>query len=171
DLCFVAVSEFCNFLNQLLPLSLAGYKKHFYPMKRFKNVYCYYPNLAISFFAVIILSSSGRLSAEPPVRPPVFGEAIKIGEVTTDSAMLWARLCETDQCDSEFRLAGCPGEVRVRYRVAGSKDEMETPWKSVDPEADYTAKIELEELSPGTEYQFEIEARNDAGAESQTGKF
>lgn len=121
--------------------------------------------LLLCFFANEFLLAGEQLS------PPAFGEAIKIGEVTSDSAIVWVRLCKTEKCDDQFRLPGCLGKVRIRYRADGSNEDFTTDWQTVDPVADFSTKIILKDLSPSTSYLFDLEAKNDAGETSIAGKF
>ena len=65
----------------------------------------------------------------------------------------------------EGGVPGAPGETRVRYRKAGDADWRETDWSPVDPAADFTRRIELKGLEPGSAYEIEVQARHEGGEE------
>jgi len=64
----------------------------------------------------------------------------------------------------EGAAPGAPGEVRVRYRAAGTEEWSATEWGAVDPERDFTLQVPLSGLAPGTRYEIEAEAREPGGA-------
>lgn len=59
---------------------------------------------------------------------------------------------------------GAPGQTRVRYRPAGAKDWISTPWRDVDPARDFTATFSLTALKSGTRYEVAVEDRPRAAA-------
>lgn len=57
-------------------------------------------------------------------------------------------------------VPGSTGQVRVRYRPRSSNGPWgETPWRAVDPDADYTRQFQLTKLEPGTWYHVIVESR------------
>jgi alkaline phosphatase D len=125
--------------------------------------------LMIALFAATLLTLGRQtLIAEGPC----FGEGVKIGEVTPTSAILWTRLCATDQCDADYSLPGMAGEVRLVYRPADASEvPARTGWAKVDPEKDYTCRFEVAGLQPATDYTFTLEARNADRERRLTGGF
>lgn len=70
---------------------------------------------------------------------------------------------ETDEAAAVMKLEGAvpgmAGEVRVRYRAAGTEAWRETDWKRVDASRDFTRQFTLDGLAPGTRHEIEAEAR------------
>ncbi len=108
---------------------------------------------------------------------PYFATGIKIGEVTSSRAIVWARLTSVETADTRAKQASAPGvsgTVQVRYWPAGEEAQATIlPPVPVDPERDFICQIGLEELLPATSYQVEVTALSDAGVKGQvlTGKF
>jgi alkaline phosphatase D len=61
--------------------------------------------------------------------------------------------------DLREAVPGAAGQTRVRYRVAGEPEWMQTSWESVDAERDFTRQFLLEALQPQTEYELQVEGR------------
>ena len=98
---------------------------------------------------------------------------IKIGEVTQDSAIIWTRLTknpsantngekfpkvskEAEQIpkgkkleDMEGAVPGTQGKVKITWSTKGG-ESTHTDWLPVDPEKDYTRKVEITNLLPGS---------------------
>jgi alkaline phosphatase D len=111
---------------------------------------------------------------------PQLGNGIKIGEVTTTSARVWARLTREAEArfdglpfparkqdepqlpegvtleDMEGAVPGADGSVRLRYRV-GSGDEQVMPWVAVDGTTDSCHTFRLEGLAPGRTVSIVVE--------------
>ena len=143
---------------------------------------------------------------------PYFGNGLKIGEVTQDSAIVWTRLTQTrffntqgrgwidypveigkkkadgspkvehhsrmpegaTLADMEFSLMGAPGEARLTYWPRQDRTRsVSKDWMPVRNDQDYTAKIVLENLQPGVDYDLVIEARSPDGemTDSVEGRF
>ncbi len=104
---------------------------------------------------------------------------VKIGEVTSDSAIIWSRVTENAERrhdgierrgrpnrdappedlnprDLEGSTPGAPGSVMLRY---GTTSDMaiatETEWIDVGPDTDSTHHFRLTGLQPATKYYFE----------------
>lgn len=118
---------------------------------------------------------------------------IKIGEVDSTSAIVWARLTKHPERNSngtpfpdrknprdaknrgeyvydlekmEAAVPGVKGQVRLTYRPAGSKKQKKlTAWQWVLQDKDFTRQTKLEGLLPGTKYSIMVEGRG-----SQNGK-
>ncbi|HUG18354.1 MAG TPA: alkaline phosphatase D family protein [Planctomycetaceae bacterium] len=120
--------------------------------------------------------------------PVHLGMGIKIGELTSDSAIVWARvtkhphrnragragegvlgpvrrnsehpLWEKDQVNELH--GSMPGaEGRLQLLIATNKDLNEpsiVPWEEVHDEVDYVKQFALTGLEPGTKYYFRVEA-------------
>lgn len=93
--------------------------------------------------------------------PPFLAEGFKIGEVTSDSAIIWTRLSRVARCSPEtWALPGMPGEIRIIWQEAdGQAEKHETAWMPVDPERDFTRQVPLTGLKPATAYRFHIDYR------------
>lgn len=108
-----------------------------------------------------------------------FAAGVKVGEVTQDSAIIWARLTREAQprfdllpimtegaaeeqpqiSMPEETVPGVAGELRVRYGLEGEEMTTASPWRAVNAEGDFIAQIPLEDLQPGSAYEFVVEAR------------
>ena len=121
---------------------------------------------------------------------------IKIGEVTQDSAIIWTRLTkdlsantngekflkvskEAEQIpkgkkleDMEGAVPGAEGKVKITWSAKGEKN-AHTGWLSVDPEKDYTRKVEIADLLPGSSYEIKVESQGLGGISGEIvkGKF
>ena len=115
---------------------------------------------------------------------------IKIGEVTHDSAIIWTRLTknpsantngekflkvskEVEQIpkgktleDMEGAVPGTDGKVKIIWSTKGVKTKN-TDWLSVDPEKDFTRKVEIRDLLPGKTYGIRVESQNPEGIVGQ----
>ena len=111
---------------------------------------------------------------------------IKIGEVTTDSAIIWTRLTKhaernidgkpfpknvnkkhqsnsfDDLSKMEGSVPGTTGEVRVTYwPVQEDKSQRQsTAWIAVDSDKNFTRQIRIANLLPGTDYRIMVEGRS-----------
>ncbi len=96
------------------------------------------------------------------IAAPHFGNGIKVGEVTLDSAVVWVRLTEVEKGNPEAAIAPAPGAegwYELSYRESGkNSDWLKTDRHSVAVERDFTDQIRLEGLVSGTEYEFEVRA-------------
>ena len=110
-----------------------------------------------------------------------FADGVKIGEVTPDSAVLWARL--TEKAEAGNRVAdwtaeapnwvvpGQPGRIRFRYR-SGCQDTAEhTPWAEVSADSDFCHQVRLSGLKPATFYEFAVEGEAGDHHAELTGTF
>ena len=112
---------------------------------------------------------------------------VKIGEVTPTSVIVWTRISEDSERnwegierrgrpdrdappeeleprDLEGSVPGAPGQVRLRYSASpGLEDAIETKWKRVRAEDDYTHHFLLEDLEPNTKYYFSAETSDATG--------
>ncbi|GMV94185.1 MAG: hypothetical protein AMXMBFR82_39630 [Candidatus Hydrogenedentota bacterium] len=112
---------------------------------------------------------------------------VKVGEVTTDSAIVWVRVTEEaerngrglwfagrpaipvpDGVRPEQLLGACPGapgEVRLRYGTSQDlADATVTGWVKVESNTDFAHSFAIDGLKPATEYFYVAEAR-DPGSE------
>ncbi|EAQ81916.1 putative alkaline phosphatase D [Blastopirellula marina DSM 3645] len=103
---------------------------------------------------------------------PFFGGGTKVGEVTSDSAIVWTRTSAVDQCDEKYALPGSAAKVRVRYWIAGqSETEQTTDWLPTTPEQDFTVQFPLTKLKSGVRYRYVVEANNKSGQNETSGTF
>lgn len=116
---------------------------------------------------------------------PYLGNGVKVGEVDQNSAIIWVRLTTEPRADfarmpifteglaKEDRrktdkgrmpievLPGQAGEVFVLYTpvISGAPPLKTSDWQAVDPEQDFVAQVPLNDLSPNTQYSYEVWAR------------
>jgi len=115
--------------------------------------------------------------------PVHMANGIKIGEVTQNSAIIWARLtihpernisghpfaksikknvnAPFENLDEmEGATPGIIGEVRIFYKPKSRASEQKsTMWKSVQEERDFTIQFRITDLLPGVEYSITVEGR------------
>lgn len=89
---------------------------------------------------------------------------IKIGEVSSESAIIWTRLTRDPATDPNTKwgrvVTGIRGEVRISYWPGEDKSlQRETPWIAVDADKDFTRQLHLTELAPATDYSVLVEGR------------
>ena len=121
---------------------------------------------------------------------------IKIGEVTQHSAIIWTRLTKNPSAntkggkfpkvskeavqipkgkkleDMEGAVPGTKGKVKIAWSSKGEKSNH-TGWLPVDREKDYTQKVEITNLLPGSSYDIKVESQSIEGVPGETvrGKF
>lgn len=111
------------------------------------------------------------------IQLPYQADGVKVGEVTSDSAIVWVRLtaeaarrmegvipakeypqwmpADSDVNRYEGACPGVAGRVRLRYAASGASGELrETDWVRVGPETDFTHQFHLKDLAPDTTYEF-----------------
>jgi alkaline phosphatase D len=96
--------------------------------------------------------------------PVYMVNGMKIGEVNSDSAIIWTRLTRNPEMEPETEwgrlVTGVPGEVRVSYWPANDENrKKETSWLEVDPDRDFTRQLLLADLMPATDYSVIVEGR------------
>ena len=126
--------------------------------------------------SLFVLASSTSLQADDA---PYLANGIKIGEVDQHSAIVWVRLTQDATYnlsgdawsskaesvpvgksigDMEYSAVGAAGEARVTY-WSNASDKVVLDWMPVDPKRNFTTAIQLEGLSPWTEYDLKVETR------------
>jgi phosphodiesterase/alkaline phosphatase D-like protein len=102
-------------------------------------------------------------SVEPtdPASPVYMASGMKIGEVTSDSTIVWTRLTRDPEADLETKwgrvATGTPGQVRLSYWPDGNEAlTKETSWYAVDTDKDFTRQLHLAELTPATDYSLKV---------------
>jgi len=150
--------------------------------------------VCFSFCACLVATSVAE-AAEPQMHQ---ANGVKIGEVTSNSAIIWTRVTQNPTrnmtgpkpggrtVDDVPRDADIPGllhaapgmvgRVRVRYSTEPDlKSAATTEWFTVSPDDDYTHAFRLDDLQAATEYHFVVDtAEVDADApphEPLTGEF
>lgn len=131
--------------------------------------------------------TAGLLSSlTPGAVAASLGNAIKIGEVTPTSAIVWTRLTATPEpnfagipfadddeavpvgrvlADMRYSLPGAAGEARVGYMPAGRPGTKRwTSWSPARAGRDATLQFSLDGLTPGQTYEVEVQARPGPGA-------
>ena len=119
---------------------------------------------------------------------------IKIGEVDSDSAIIWTRLTKNPERNTDGvafpksipgdpnsvwpdtqptfpdlsimqgSVCGTAGEVRLSYCRKGAKSaDHTTQWERVYPRNDYTHQFKLTSLDSATQYEIQVEGKNEFG--------
>ncbi|MGD9722878.1 MAG: alkaline phosphatase [Pirellulales bacterium] len=75
--------------------------------------------------------------------------------------------------DLREAVPGADGDVRVQIRPEGSAAWRSSPWLGVEPLADFTRQLTIDQLEPATTYELRVESRGVDGTPGQTleGKF
>ena len=93
---------------------------------------------------------------------PLLCNGLKIGEVSSDSAIVWTRL--TGERAADGAVPGHAGSVRLLVSARPDRsDAKEFESVLVKPESDFTATWKLARLEPATKYYVRLEARGMAG--------
>jgi alkaline phosphatase D len=135
---------------------------------------------AVTWASILFMSIACRADG------PHLATGVKVGEVSQDSAIVWARLTAEPHRRSGIRLKepvatlpadvkvddldgavpGAPGRTRVRY---GTREDLSdgkaTDWATVVADHDFTHQFKLTGLKPATVYHYAVEA-----ASSDSGK-
>lgn len=118
--------------------------------------------------SLLLCCSFSAAQAEPI---PSFANGIKIGEVTSTSAVIWIRISSAATADPTSPDAAAPGmagSVRLDYWPHGSRDHaIRVPSTAVDPERDHTCQVEIRDLQPHTTYLVEASAFSETGKKGQ----
>lgn len=154
--------------------------------------------IVLLFVGLISVSFSFQLvsvQAQAQKGGPYFASGVKAGEVTHDSAIIWARL--TDKPSADFKrlpifTEGLPtnkksgekmpedivpgrngGLALVYYPRDDEEDFEESDLKIVDERTDFIRQFKLKNLYPDTEYKYEVESTGIDGtvAETIVGRF
>ncbi len=100
------------------------------------------------------------------------GVGVKVGEVTANSAIVWARVPPPDEIAYRRKrdliewLASLfvEEDIQVRFRY-GPREDLSgvswTYWADADVEDDFTERWELSGLQPATTYYFEVEGADE----------
>jgi alkaline phosphatase D len=129
----------------------------------------------------VLLTSSFALAFSAGEEDVFMANGVKVGEVTSTSAIVWTRLTrdaerntmgepfavEAASLPREMTLGnmagsvtGSAGEVRLTWWAKDSGGSRRTtPWSGVDESADFTRQFRLGDLRPGTEYLFVAQGR------------
>lgn len=129
---------------------------------------------------------------------PFQATGFKVGEVTSESAIVWTRLTSRPERNpedapmvdfardtsgtitevlypdglsvSDIRNAapGTAGEVRVKYKTESGSQWIETAWQQVESDRDFTRQILLQDLRPNSRYEIHVECRASADQAGQT---
>jgi len=137
-----------------------------------------------AFAGIALLTGCAEQTPAPMCRQAT---GVKVGEVTHSSAIVWTRVTEASarRSDGEVRRGranrdapemnlnvrdlegsapGAAGKVKLRYGLTEDlSDAVETHWKTVKPEDDYTYQFHLKNLRPGSQYYFESHTADQTG--------
>lgn len=144
--------------------------------------------IAICVIGLVVSGCSCVKSRQTKTEAVHMANGIKIGEVDSTSAIVWARLTKHPErnikgmpfpnrknpLDSENRgeyvydlekmeaaVPGVKGQVRLFYWPTGSKKQKKlTAWQWVLQDKDFTRQTKLEGLLPGTKYSITAEGRS-----------
>ena len=151
----------------------------------------------LPFLCLLILVIAIGSQAQTDV-PAHFANGIKVGEVTSDTAIIWTRLTKFPERNvdgksfpknndkkrrsldypnldtMEGAVPGLNGEVRLTYFPKGNPNSaMTTEWQQVQLNENSTAQFELNDLQPATLYEVNLEGRasKDTPAAAVIGSF
>jgi alkaline phosphatase D len=98
----------------------------------------------------------------PAAEGPLLSNGLKVGEVSSESAIVWTRL--TGERGEDGAVPGRDGAARL---LVSSRQDLSDAKKYesvlVNSGSDYTATWKLESLTPATKYYVRLEARGMAG--------
>ncbi|WP_215223522.1 alkaline phosphatase D family protein [Echinicola shivajiensis] len=135
-------------------------------------------NLKNLFFLLFILLSWSTLAQNTPY----FTNGLKVGEVTTNSVVLWSRLCKFPQpikvshqrkdapfkspiaFDDDIPVEKMDGAVEgtegyLRFTINSENFSLNTDWVKIDSSTDYTQKVLIENLRPNQKYKVIVEGK------------
>jgi alkaline phosphatase D len=132
---------------------------------------------------------AGLLIAATTAAEVHFANGIKIGEVDQDSAIIWTRLTRNPSLnfkgagflktkkhvvpaskqlpagktldDMEGAVPGASGSVRLVWNSVGGQ-LISSDWINVNEQTDFTARFDLNDLKPATEYTVQVESKSGA---------
>lgn len=133
---------------------------------------------ALALVAFLSLAACAGDEGPPPIDESRQATGVKVGEVSTDSAVVWARLTRSQQrradgivrraradrdnpetldpTDLEGSVPGAPGNIRLVYSTSRDlADAVETDWLPALAENDFAVHFRLSGLAPDTAYYFE----------------
>ena len=134
---------------------------------------------------LLLFQATGLVAQEVPAVHMANG--IKIGEVTSTSAIIWTRLTENPERNVDGKpfpknenkarrslqfddlgsmldsAPGTAGQVCLYYWEEGTDDRKASGWVSVDVDRDFTHQFKLKDLKPGTRYVFSVKGRPEGG--------
>ena len=144
-------------------------------------------NFIISLFIalIVIFFSCSKFN----VKVPYTAQGAKVGEVTSNSAIVWVRLTKfpernTDPGDwhdtgkpTQYggvsdpgfvgECPGIPGKVRIHYdKEKDLSHKKSTPWISVDESNDFIYQSHLKDLNSSTIYYYQVETSDTTGRQS-----
>lgn len=91
------------------------------------------------------------------------GSGVKAGEITDTTAIVLVRLTRTPGQDAQGLIPGSEGQVRLHFGTEESlKGASTTEWQAVDPAADWSVQIRLQDLMPATRQYYRVEYRASA---------
>ncbi|ODS84309.1 MAG: alkaline phosphatase [Cytophagaceae bacterium SCN 52-12] len=119
---------------------------------------------------------TGSVPDRPEKQEVFFTTGFKAAEVTTDSVILWTRLCGQEKpnpvvhrrreaifrhpidFDEEMPVGSMDGGVKgiggsVKVQLSGGGQILESEWHSADTENDFTVRIPFDRLKPATSYR------------------
>lgn len=136
--------------------------------------------LAVVTFIGLVLSCHLASAAH-------LGMGFRVGEVTQNSAIVWARITKTAErnwkgyrdpkkreprmaeyvpskiavADRQGEISGAAGQLRVQYATNKNLTAaMATDWLTVGPKTDFVHQFHLKGLKSGTKYYLKVEARD-----------
>jgi len=136
---------------------------------------------------LLVITLSGTLFAKESSSVHM-ANGIKIGEVTSTSAIIWIRLTQNSERnlkgqswpkvkskkskgqslgDMQDAVLGASGDIRITW-LLGEKPAGATEWLAVDPNKDFTRQVQLTSLTPGKRYAVTVSSRSPDGTLGQT---
>jgi alkaline phosphatase D len=144
--------------------------------------------------AGLVFSIAAPLFAADGASAVYFATGSRVGEVSTDRAIVWTRLTAEPERrwqgvvprplmspprvvsesppippgDWEGAVPGAQGEVRIRWSTSPliGPEAASTPWQAVSASTDFSTKFALTDLQPNTRYYYVSEGRGSPSASS-----
>lgn len=142
--------------------------------------------IACRFLALLFVVTFLDVTMAQNVDSVHFANGFKVGEVSSNSAIVWVRL--TQESSPRFEqlkiysegwpiskkgklsmttdvVPGREGQVMIEYSSANSESKK-TDWVQVSPSTDFTHQFELQQLAPATTYSVKVLGRANANSDS-----
>ena len=131
------------------------------------------PCIAVAFAASLVYS--------PDASALGFANGVKIGEVTHDSVVVWARLTKNEEADNRvdewdaenphWQAPGQAGELRFSLREPGESMSIEQTPVQVDSGSDFCHQVTFTDLKPATKYAVLVKGKSGDEAAGVTASF
>ena len=96
------------------------------------------------------------------------GSGARTGEITSSSAIVRVRLTSVPEQDANGHIPGTNGLFRIRYdQQPQFSQDLYSSWVAIDSTADFSAQVELTNLTASTRYYYQVEFKKSRETQSQ----